>query len=272
MTLRADVENGDYFEDDNVAYVILYKSDDALSIDSTTLKPSMTLTPTIIPTVSPTATPRSNYSPSGPVINSSVKPATTLAPIYTQIPSPSQTPVVTATPTTILAPTQTPTTPVPGSTDVPAASASPSPNVSPYIPATAAPVKKYITKTVGKFKYKLEEGNHVTASISGITNKKKKSVVIPSSVMIDGSIYKITKMEEDAFRNMKKLKSVKFGIHVEEVGKNAFRNCKKLRFIILPQKLQTIGAGAFRNCKKLKYWIIRSDRIAFVGTNAFKDI
>lgn len=90
--------------------------------------------------------------------------------------------------------------------------------------------------------------------------------------MIDGSIYKITKIEEGAFRNMKKLKSVKFGIRVEEIGENAFRNCKKLRLIILPQKLQTIGAGAFRNCKNLKYWIIRSDRIASVGTNAFKDI
>lgn len=105
-----------------------------------------------------------------------------------------------------------------------------------------------------------------------VTNKKKKSVEIPSSVRIGGSIYKIIRIEDGAFKGMKKLKSVKFGIHVEEIGKNAFKGCSKLLFIILPKKLKTIGAGAFANCKKLKYWVVHSEGIESVGKNAFKKV
>ena len=73
-----------------------------------------------------------------------------------------------------------------------------------------------------------------------VTNKKKKSVEIPSSVRIGGSIYKIIRIEDGAFKGMKKLKSVKFGIHVEEIGKNAFKGCNKLP-----------GTAIFKTKKKL---------------------
>lgn len=248
---------------------------------STVVSPTPTVTPSASPIVtaspfaSPVVSPTSmvSASPSASAVTSptpTVSPA--VAPIYTQVPSPSQTPVVTQNPTAT--PTQTPAsaTSAPDSTAIPTPSTNPSPNESSYVPTTTAPAKTYTVKSVGKMQYKLEEGNHITASFSGVTNKNKKSVEIPSSVMIDGSIYKITKIEAGAFKNMKKLKSVKFGIHVEEIGKNAFKGCSKLPFIILPKKLKTIGAGAFANCKKLKYWVINSEGIESVGKDALKKV
>ena len=128
-------------------------------------------------------------------------------------------------------------------------------------------------------------------------NKKAKTVSIPATVKIDGVTYKVTKVDDNAFKNNKtvtkvtvgsniktigknafsgatKLKTVKIGKNVTEVGTNAFKGCSSLTSVTLPSKTTKIGANAFNGCKKLKTIKITSTKLSSktVAKNAFKGL
>ena len=127
--------------------------------------------------------------------------------------------------------------------------------------------------------------------------KKAKTVSIPATVKIDGVTYKVTKVDDNAFKNNKtvtkvtvgsniktigqnafsgatKLKTVKIGKNVTEVGANAFKGCSSLTSVTLGSKATKIGANAFSGCKKLKTIKITSTKLTSktVAKNAFKGL
>ena len=128
-------------------------------------------------------------------------------------------------------------------------------------------------------------------------NKKAKTVSIPATVKIDGVTYKVTKVDDNAFKNNKtvtkvtvgsniktigknafsgatKLKTVSIGKNVTEIGANAFKGCSSLTSVTLPSKATKIGANAFNGCKKLKTIKITSTKLSSktVAKNAFKGL
>lgn len=128
-------------------------------------------------------------------------------------------------------------------------------------------------------------------------NKKAKTVSIPATVKIDGVTYKVTKIDDNAFKNNKtvtkvtvgsniktigknafsgatKLKTVKIGKNVTTIGSNAFKGCSSLTSVTLPSKATKIGANAFNGCKKLKTIKITSTKLSSktVAKNAFKGL
>ena len=128
-------------------------------------------------------------------------------------------------------------------------------------------------------------------------NKKAKTVSIPATVKIDGVTYKVTKVDDNAFKNNKtvtkvtvgsniktigknafsgatKLKTVSIGKNVTEIGANAFKGCSSLTSVTLPGKATKIGANAFNGCKKLKTIKITSTKLSSktVAKNAFKGL
>ncbi len=62
----------------------------------------------------------------------------------------------------------------------------------------------------------------------------------------------ITKIENNTFRNWKKMQEVHIPDTVESIGMSAFKNCDGLSEVILPKKLKTLGNSAFRSCRSLK--------------------
>lgn len=82
-------------------------------------------------------------------------------------------------------------------------------------------------------------------------NKKAKTATIPATVKINGVIYKVTKIAD-----------------------NAFKNNKTVTKIIIPSKVKKIGKKAFYGCKKLKTVIIKTTKLTGknVGSQAFKGI
>ena len=129
------------------------------------------------------------------------------------------------------------------------------------------------------------------------TDKKAKTVSIPATVKIDGVTYKVTKIDDNAFKNNKtvtkvtvgsniktigknafsgatKLKTVSIGKNVTEIGANAFKGCSSLTSVTLPGKATKIGANAFNGCKKLKTIKITSTKLSSktVAKNAFKGL
>lgn len=91
-------------------------------------------------------------------------------------------------------------------------------------------------------------------------NTKKKKIVIPDQVTINGYTYKVTSIADNAFKNNKNITTVIIGKNIKRIGKKAFYGCKSLRNITIKTKLlkkNTVGSKAFtkagsKNYKKLK--------------------
>ena len=104
---------------------------------------------------------------------------------------------------------------------------------------------------ISGFIYKITGNN--TVSVTGITNKKKTTINIKSTVKIGGKKYKITAIGANAFKNNKKLKQVTIGKNVGKIGTKAFYKCKKLRKIIIKTtklKSKMVGKKAFLGTPK----------------------
>lgn len=130
-------------------------------------------------------------------------------------------------------------------------SPSPTPTGNPEPTATPAATEKpsEAAKTVSKkgVTYK------VTGKEAAVTTVKKSAskVTIPSTVTVNGKKYAITKIQANAFKNCKKLKSIVIGKNVTNIGKKAFYGCKNLKKVTFKgKKPPVIGSKAFKNIYK----------------------
>lgn len=72
-----------------------------------------------------------------------------------------------------------------------------------------------------------------------------------------------------AFKNFKKLESMRLFNSLEVIDKRAFENCTNMTGIVLPKSLKTIGDYAFCNCKKMLSIKIPPN-VRQIGESAFK--
>ncbi|MDD7403868.1 MAG: cellulase family glycosylhydrolase [bacterium] len=119
------------------------------------------------------------------------------------------------------------------------------------------PVAKPAKKTIKKVTYTAPSATAKTVTVTKVTSKKLTKVTIPSTVKINGKTYKVTKINTNAYKNCKKLKSVTIGANVTSIGKNAFYGCKNLKKItIKSKKLKSVKSGAFKGInKKCKIYV-----------------
>ncbi len=82
-------------------------------------------------------------------------------------------------------------------------------------------------------------------------NSKATKVIIPDCIEENGVTYKVTAIEDGAFKNNKKIKSVVIGKYVESIGEKAFYKCNALTKITIPASVKEIEESAFYNCIKL---------------------
>lgn len=106
-------------------------------------------------------------------------------------------------------------------------------------------------KTYGKYKItKLVKKN---GKITGgnVTymkplNKNCKKASIPNCVVLSGVKFKVTSVNNNAFINCRKLKTVTIGTNVTKIGTKAFYKCKALKTVkIKSTKIKFIGKNAF---------------------------
>lgn len=104
---------------------------------------------------------------------------------------------------------------------------------------------------VGTNTYVITNTASKAVEFSGTAKKKVAKVTIPASVKIGNTVYKVTSIEKNAFKNNKKLKTVVIGKNVKSIGKKAFFGCKNLRKITVKSKVLTkVGAKAFKGIDK----------------------
>lgn len=82
---------------------------------------------------------------------------------------------------------------------------------------------------------------------------KAKDITIPETVVINGETYKITHIDENAFKGNKTVTTVTIGSNIQSIGKNAFKGCKRLKTIIIQSKklnMKKISKKAFKGISK----------------------
>ncbi len=128
--------------------------------------------------------------------------------------------------------------------------------------------------TVGNNIYKVEDvaADNKSVSFTGLADKNVTSVDVPNTIQINGENYAVVSVENNAFKDCKKLKKVKLGANLTKIGDKVFYKCTSLTSVVIPAKVTSIGKEAFFGAKKLKKITIKSKVLKKVGNKAIKGI
>ena len=207
-----------------------------------------------------------------PTVSASPSPTPSIEEENTPTPTASATPTASTTPSPTPSPTLTPsaspdvnrnTTPTPGN-----ATQSPTP---PQVTTSVTPGtsdKKVFTKK--KINYRITGKNQ--AGVTGTTDKEITKIKIPDTVTYRGRLYKITSIEEKAFKNLSKCKQVLIGNYVKVIADQAFCRCKNLRRISFGRGLKKMGRKVLYQDKKLTKIIFLGDKLKKIGQKTFRGV
>ena len=197
-----------------------------------------------------------------PTAAPSVSPSPTVKPTATPGALPSPTAKPTATPDVLPSPTVKPTATLgvlPSPTVKPTATpdALPSPTIKPTMSPSASPSedagfetgidKKVVINGINYKVTSVKDGSR-TVECTG-TGKNNKDIVIPPSIEIFNSTYKVTAIAKNSFMGNKKISKITIGKNIEKIGKNAFNGCKNLKYIVIKTNKLTnkmVGKNAFK--------------------------
>lgn len=125
----------------------------------------------------------------------------------------------------------------------------------------------------GTATYKVTTSDLAKGTVTYIApkDKKQKKVIIPTTVVIDGVLYKVTAIGKNAFKGNKNIKSVTIGKNVKTIDKSAFEGCKQLTSVTIGKSVTMIGTKAFYGCTRLKTLTIKSTKLTAkkIGSKAF---
>ena len=255
-----------------------------LASSAPTASPSVSAAPSEVPdsSASPSAVPTPGGSPaasstptdnpaasSTPSASPSASSAPTASPSVSAVPS--EVPDSSASPSAVPTPGESPaasSTP----TDNPAASSTPS--ASPGVSASPSEVPTPAAKPSDKSEApgskpaqkgeKLRDENGAVYVITKADGKNpevacqkaaatKGTVVVPDTIVVNGTTYKVTSIEKKTFETGKKIKTIILGKNVKFIKKDAFAGCKALQKIVVKTKKltkKTVAKKAFRGVRK----------------------
>ena len=100
--------------------------------------------------------------------------------------------------------------------------------------------------------YVITSDSEVAVSYQGSAYNKNSNeytgnVIIPESVTYSGDTYKVTSINDEAFRYCKNLTSITIPNSVTSIGNYAFVDCISLSSINIPNSVSSIGNDAFQN-------------------------
>ena len=82
------------------------------------------------------------------------------------------------------------------------------------------------------------------------------TVVIPSTVVNNGTTYTVTSIGDEAFYGCSKLTAVEIPNSVTSIGNYAFLGCSSLTAVEIPSSVTSIGYSAFYGCSNLSQLVI----------------
>ena len=214
-------------------------------------------TPSAVPTVSPSAVPTPAGSPAASSAPS-VSPGVSASP--SAIPTPSVSPGVSASPSAVPTPGGSPS-----ASSAPNVDANAKPSDKPAVPGKAAqPGETGQPQKPAQKGEKLQDESGAGYVVVKADSKNpevayqkaaatKGTAIVPDTVEVNGTTYKVTSIEKKAFGTGKKIKTIILGKNVKTIKKDAFAGCKTLRKIIVKTKKltkKTVAKKAFRGVRK----------------------
>lgn len=127
-------------------------------------------------------------------------------------------------------------------------------NLKPTVPGTSGskvPVKNTVHKVKG-LKYKITKSSASNGTVTVIENLKKDAtkITIPSTVKIKGYTFKVKGINKRVFQKCKKLRKVKIGVYVTNIGSRCFYKCSNLTSVIFSgKKAPKIENQAFKKTR-----------------------
>lgn len=106
-----------------------------------------------------------------------------------------------------------------------------------------------------------------TVKVTGCAEKKRE-IVIPNSIKINGISYSVTEIGDEAFSFCDGLTSVTIPNSVTTIGGMAFSGCSGLTSVTIPNSVTTIGSHAFVFCDGLTSVTI-GNSVTSIGNYAF---
>lgn len=245
LMIQAVTEGGDYKQDNDVAYVVLYKGEEQEQFPIPTAKPTPvptskpTLEPILIPTPKPTV--KSTAVPTMtpmPTVSPSVKPSM----------KPEETPVVNVTPEQTKQQTEMPM-----------------PSLANNflhkwgqntLKINSIKVGNILTKKKMKYKItKIDVDGNAEVSLIGTNSKKSdknlKKLIVKDTIKIGGKAFKITSIDCKAFNKYKYLKKIVIGKNITKINRKAFYKCKNVKqFVIRSTRLKVIESNVIYGINK----------------------
>ncbi|MGM9869947.1 MAG: leucine-rich repeat protein [Sodaliphilus sp.] len=101
--------------------------------------------------------------------------------------------------------------------------------------------------------------------------KSALSLYIPTTIIYNGSTYRVTQIDMQAFADATNLTGATIGYGITDIGVWAFQNCTNLEFVRIPSSISNISGGAFMGCSALKIVYIANPipSTFTTSTNAF---
>ena len=121
-------------------------------------------------------------------------------------------------------------------------------------------------KTINGINYALDSSNG-TAAVVRQDKLNKSKIVIPSYVKSLFKKYKVTRVDDEAFKGLA-IKQLIIGRDIEYIGNFAFYWCRELTSVVIDSGGKHIGKFAFSDCDKLESLEIRSG-VTDIGDYAF---
>ena len=110
-----------------------------------------------------------------------------------------------------------------------------------------------VTDNKTKAKFEITDVTKKEVTYNAPADEKAKDITVPDTVTINGEVYKVTKIDDNAFKGNKTVTNITIGSNVKTIGKNAFKGCKKLKTITIKSKTLTdkkISKKAFKGISK----------------------
>lgn len=135
-------------------------------------------------------------------------------------PTPTPTPVPTPEPSKV-------PTPQPSKTPAPEPSKTPSqePAKTPENKPAKAGTQLSTAEAGASYQVVSEDEKQPTVVYTAPADKNVKKITVPATITVGGITYKVESVAPDAFKNCRKLTSVKISAGVQKIGKNAFSGC-----------------------------------------------